>query len=241
MSANRKWYLFQIIFLLSLSLIPSELNSQDNYRDEREQMVTYQIEGRGIHDARVLNAMRKVERHLFVPPDIQKYAYLDRPLPIGYGQTISQPYIVAYMTEILNLKQDEKVLEVGTGSGYQAAILAEVSDSVFSIEVVPELASRAKRILETLGYKQVEVKTGDGYQGWEEYAPFDAIIVTCAPTHVPKMLSDQLREGGRMIIPIGERYVQQLVLLEKKKGKLRQKNVLPVRFVPMVDEDGKLY
>ncbi len=241
MPASSKRYLLQTLISVSIFLLTLDACSQNSFQEERDQMVSYQIENRGIHNAQVLKAMRKVERHLFVPPDIQKYAYLDRPLPIGYGQTISQPYIVAYMTEILNLKKYEKVLEIGTGSGYQAAILAEVCDSVFTIEVVPELAARAKDILKILDYRGVKVKTGDGYKGWNEYAPFDAIIVTCAPTHVPSMLSDQLREGGRMIIPVGERHVQHLVMLEKKKGKLRQRNVLPVLFVPMVDEDGKHY
>lgn len=223
-------------------MIPAmEACTQDSYEKQRESMVRYQIEERGIHNSQVLRAMRQVERHMFVPRDLRAYAYEDRPLPIGYGQTISQPYIVAYMTEILQLERKDKVLEIGTGSGYQAAVLAEICDSVFSIEVVPELGKRAMATLDLLGYRNVIVKIGDGYQGWTEYAPFDAIIVTCAPTHVPLKLKEQLREGGRMIIPVGEKYVQKLVLLEKKKGELRQKNVLPVLFVPMVDEHGKVY
>ena len=204
-------------------------------------MVATQIIARGISDEQVLQAMRTVERHLFVPPDLAARAYDDGPLAIGFGQTISQPYIVAFMTEMLNLDSTDRVLEIGTGSGYQAAILAEICQSVYSIEIVPQLGSKAKNLLSVLGYENIFIRVGDGYQGWPESAPFDAIIVTCAPTHVPLSLQDQLREGGRMIIPVGEKYVQELVLLEKKGGKLKQKSVLPVLFVPMVDEEGKPY
>jgi protein-L-isoaspartate(D-aspartate) O-methyltransferase len=241
MFAYIKHYLFNILISGAIIFPALEACTQDTYQEQREKMVRYQIEERGVQDSDVLNAMRKVERHFFVPVDVKSYAYEDRPLPIGYGQTISQPYIVAYMTEILDLHKNEKVLEIGTGSGYQAAILAEICDSVYSIEVVPELGTRAINTLNFLGYKGVKVKIGDGYQGWDKYAPFEAIIVTCAPTHVPKKLTEQLSEGGRMIIPVGERYVQELVLLEKKNGKLREKKVLPVLFVPMVDQYGKPY
>lgn len=241
MLVSRKQFLVNILVTVFIIVPALEACTQDSYQKQRENMVRYQIEERGVRNTKVLKAMRKVERHFFVPEAVRSYAYEDRPLPIGYGQTISQPYIVAYMTEILDLDRQEKVLEIGTGSGYQAAILAEICDSVYTIEVVPELGNKAKNILKFLGYDEVKIKIGDGYQGWEEYAPFDAIIVTCAPTHIPEKLKEQLREGGRMIIPVGERYIQQLVFLEKKNGKLKQKNVLPVLFVPMVDEEGKPY
>lgn len=204
-------------------------------------MVRYQIEARGIRDPRVLNAMRKVERHLFVPADQAALAYGDHPLPIGAGQTISQPYIVAFMTEALGLKERDRVLEIGTGSGYQAAILAEICDSVYTVEIIPELGKRAKALLTVLGYRNIRVKIGDGYQGWKEFAPYQAIMATCSPTHVPQPLIDQLAEGGTMIIPVGPAHNQELVVLVKRKGKLVQKNVLPVRFVPMVDPNRNEY
>jgi protein-L-isoaspartate(D-aspartate) O-methyltransferase len=232
-----------IIFGLGIMLI-SCVQSQpqvDKFRDLRENMVRTQIISRGITDKAVIEAMRKVERHLFVPDVYVQQAYGDHPLPIGYGQTISQPYIVAFMTEILKLDKSSKVLEVGTGSGYQAAICAEICDSVYTVEIVEELGDRAKQLFKNLGYTNIEVKIGDGYQGWAEHSPYDAIIVTCAPTHVPEPLEDQLKEGGRMIIPVGERYIQELVLLTKKNDTLRQSSVLDVRFVPMVDEKDKIY
>jgi protein-L-isoaspartate(D-aspartate) O-methyltransferase len=206
----------------------------ENYAALRSKMVRQQIEARGITDARVLAAMRNVERHLFVPPEIVKQAYGDHPLPIGYGQTISQPYVVAFMTEAVMLQRPAKVLEIGTGSGYQAAILGELCDSVFSIEIVPELGRKAAALLKSLGYKNIRVKVGDGYQGWPEHGPFQAIIVTCAPASVPAPLIEQLAEGGTMIIPVGEEN-QELVLLEKRNGKVSRKSVLPVKFVPMVN------
>ncbi|MBN2349414.1 MAG: protein-L-isoaspartate(D-aspartate) O-methyltransferase [Bacteroidales bacterium] len=229
--------------VLSFLLISCKSKSQPgkSLTDQRNEMVNTQIVARGITDSKVLKAMRKVERHLFVPVEFRDMAYIDRPLLIGYGQTISQPYIVAFMTEVLNLKKEDRVLEVGTGSGYQAAILAEICDSVFSIEIVEELGLQAKELLSDLGYRNILVITGDGYLGWKEKSPFDAIIVTCAPTGIPIPLQEQLAEGGKMIIPVGERYAQELVLLTKKNGKLVRKEVLPVRFVPMVDENGKLY
>lgn len=204
-------------------------------------MVRSQIEARGITNVSVLKAFRKVERHRFVLPEQVSRAYNDYPLPIEEGQTISQPYIVAYMTEVLNLKPTDKVLEIGTGSGYQAAILAEICDSVFTVELFEKLKQKASSLLTELGYKNIFCKTGDGYQGWPEHAPFDAIIVTCSPTHVPQPLKDQLAEGGRMIIPVGSYPGQTLVLLEKRNGKLKQRNVLPVRFVPMIDKKGNEY
>ena len=195
--------------------------------------------GRGIKDERVLAAMRTVPRHEFVPEDVRFSAYDDRPLPIGHGQTISQPFIVAFMTEQLKPLPTDKVLEVGTGSGYQAAILSALVKEVFTIEIVEPLAKRAETDLRRLGYTNVFVKAGDGYKGWPEHAPFDAIIVTCAPDQVPQPLIEQLKEGGRMIIPVGpDGGVQELYLLEKRGGEVRRKSVLPVRFVPMTREGG---
>lgn len=202
-------------------------------------MVQQQLMPRGISDARVLAAMSKVPREEFVPADSRAASYEDGPLPIGYDQTISQPYIVAFMTEKLQLKPNNRVLEVGTGSAYQAAVLAELVADVYTIEIVEPLAKNAEATLQRLGYKNVHVKAGDGYSGWPENAPFDAIIVTCAPNHVPQQLTDQLQDGGRMIIPVGERFAQQLYFLEKKDGRLRESAVLPVRFVPMAGEGVK--
>jgi protein-L-isoaspartate(D-aspartate) O-methyltransferase len=196
-------------------------------------MVKTQIEARGIQDKRVLEAMRKVERHRFVPKEIQRLAYDDTPLPIGSGQTISQPYIVALMTQALQLKGKEKVLEIGTGSGYQAAVLAELAGEVYTIEILPELTRRAEKLLKELGYKNIKVKCGDGNLGWQEAAPFEGIMVTCAAAEIPPHLIAQLAEGGRMVIPVGTRY-QELKLLVKTKGKLEQTNIIPVRFVPMI-------
>ena len=219
----------------------SQISKPVNYQEKRTEMVRDQIRFRGVRDEKVLNAMLKVERHLFVPEVYRAEAYEDYPLPVGEGQTISQPYIVAFMTEALELEQTDKVLEIGTGSGYQAAILAEICDSVFTIEIFRSLGLSAMKTLDDLGYRNVFVRIGDGYMGWEEHAPYDAIIVTCSPSHVPEMLEAQLAEGGRMIIPVGGDYTQELVLLVKKSGKLQKKNVLPVRFVPMINEKGKKY
>ena len=203
---------------------------------QRQRMVTEQLKARGISDERVLNAMNKVPREEFVPPDSHDASYEDGPLPIGYGQTISQPYIVAFMTEQLRLKRSDRVLEIGTGSGYQAAILAELMSEVYSIEIVEPLAKNAEATLQRLGYENVHVKIGDGYKGWPEAAPFDAIIVTCAPDKVPQPLVDQLKDDGRMVIPVGDRFAQELYLFEKKNGQLKQSATLPVRFVPMTSE-----
>ena len=211
------------------------------YFSERKQMVEDQIIARGIHDKKIIEAFLKVERHRFVPEKYISRAYGDHPLPIGEGQTISQPYIVAYMTYILNLSKTDKVLEIGTGSGYQAAILGEISDNVFTIEINGPLGRDADKLLRELGYTNVRVKVGDGYKGWKEYAPFDAIIVTCAPTHVPGPLKEQLKEGGRMIVPVGDSYDQKLVYIQKIDNELKQQNEFPVMFVPMVDPAGKKY
>jgi protein-L-isoaspartate(D-aspartate) O-methyltransferase len=210
-----------------------------DFAAERQQMVQQQLVARGIHEERVLATMAKVPREEFVPADERAGAYTDHPLPIGYDQTISQPYIVAFMTEQLHPKPSDRVLEIGTGSGYQAAILAELVSEVYSIEIVEPLAKNAEATLQRLGYKNVHVKIGDGYKGWPEPAPFDAIIVTCAPDRVPQPLVDQLKDGGRMIIPVGNRFAQELYLLEKKNGQLKESAVLPVRFVPMAGEATK--
>jgi protein-L-isoaspartate(D-aspartate) O-methyltransferase len=210
-----------------------------DFAAERQRMVQQQLMPRGINDGRVLAAMAKVPREEFVPVESRAASYEDGPLPIGYGQTISQPYIVAFMTEELRPKPSDRVLEIGTGSGYQAAILAELVKEVYTVEIVEPLAKNAEATLQRLGYKNVHVKVGDGYRGWPEYAPFDAITVTCAPEHVPQQLTDQLKDGGRMIIPVGGRFAQELYLLEKRNGQLKESAVLPVRFVPMVGETPK--
>src|SRR5438094_6381238 len=210
-----------------------------NFGTERQRMVQQQLMTRGITDARVLAAMAKVPREEFVPPESRAASYEDGPLQIGHGQTISQPYIVAFMTEQLRPKASDRVLEIGTGSGYQAAILAGLVKDVYTIEIIEALAKDAEATLRRLGYKNVHAKVGDGYRGWLEHAPFDAITVTCAPDHVPQPLIDQLKEGGRMIIPVGGFGDQELYLLQKKNGELQRRAVLPVRFVPMAGEAQK--
>ena len=196
-------------------------------------MVKAQLEARGIKDRNVLDAMIKIPRHEFVPENMKAYAYQDEPLPIGKGQTISQPYIVAYMTEVLALNGNERVLEIGTGSGYQAAILAEIVKEVFTMEIVSSLSAKAQKVLERLGYKNIYFKVGDGTWGWEENAPYDAILVTAAPAEVPKTLQEQLKIPGRMVIPVGSTF-QELVLIMREKKKFKKKNLLPVRFVPLI-------
>lgn len=207
----------------------------DTFATERALMVDEQIARRGVTDPLVLAAMRKVPRHEFVPESYRKYAYADEPLPIGEGQTISQPYIVAVMTDTLGLNKDSKVLEIGTGSGYQAAVLAEIAKDVYTIEIVEPLCKQAAATLARLGYTNVHVRCGDGYRGWPEAAPFDAIIVTAAPDHVPQPLVDQLKPLGRMCIPVGDLY-QELMLITKTDRGVTQKEMLPVRFVPMTGE-----
>jgi protein-L-isoaspartate(D-aspartate) O-methyltransferase len=216
----------------------TELELKGDVKAMREKMVESQIKSRGVRDPRVLSAMLKVERHLFVPKEFRNSAYSDQPLPIGEGQTISQPYIVALMTELLELKGGERVLEVGTGSGYQAAILAELAAEVYTIEIVEKLASSAKKVLLESGYQNIKVKAGDGYLGWPEAAPFDAIIVTCAPDHIPEPLLDQLKEKGRMVVPVGT-YSQELKKIVKKSGKIETTDITPVIFVPMTGEGIK--
>jgi protein-L-isoaspartate(D-aspartate) O-methyltransferase len=231
----RAWFL---LLLLGASCKPAQTSARE-FAVERERMVKEQVAMRGVTDERVLRAMRKVPREQFVPEQIHGQSYSDGPLPIGYDQTISQPFVVAFMTEKLGLRPTDRVLEIGTGSGYQAAILAELAAKVYTIEIVEPLGKRAAQTLQRLGYKNVQVKIGDGYQGWPEHAPFDAVIVTCAPNHVPQPLIEQIKEGGRIVIPVGPAGDQTLYLLEKKNGRLEQRNVLPVSFVPMTGEASR--
>jgi len=205
----------------------------DKWPALRAQMVETQLRAREIRSESVLNAMARVPRHLFVPADVQAHAYDDRPLPIGHGQTISQPYIVAYMTEMLQLEPGHKLLEIGTGSGYQAAVLAEIAKHVHSIELVPGLAREARAALAKAGYANVTVRTGDGYRGWPELAPFDRIIVTAAPPDIPQALVDQLAIGGVMVVPVGTSE-QEIVIISKTAAGVTRKRTIPVRFVPMV-------
>ncbi len=228
-------------FALSAPSFSAAEASKTDFARLRNRMVVEQLRGRDITDPAVLKAMSAVPRHRFVPEKIQYLAYEDRPLPIGYDQTISQPYIVALMSQLLSLEPGDRVLEVGTGSGYQAAVLAEMGAEVFTIEIVPELGRRAKKLLKELSYDRVKVKIGDGYAGWPEHAPYDRIIVTCAPTKIPTPLKEQLSEGGRMVIPAGKSYAQKLFLLTKKNGEIVQQDIIDVRFVPMVDETGLPY
>ncbi|NJY61788.1 protein-L-isoaspartate(D-aspartate) O-methyltransferase [Salinimicrobium sp. CDJ15-81-2] len=221
----------KIKILILLFLFP--ITDQERFQQQRENLVKEHLIPQGIKDKAVLEAMRKVERHLMVPKDVQRYAYEDRPLPIGKGQTISQPFIVAFMTQAIKPKPGMKVLEIGTGSGYQAAVLAEIVDEVYTIETVEPLAERARETLTEMGYDNIHFRVGDGYHGWEEHAPFDAIIVTAAPEEIPPRLVEQLKEGGKMVIPVGPSANQHLKLIEKKKnGKITTKELLPVRFVP---------
>ena len=219
-----------ILFIL-LAIVFSQ--DQEDYRRLREDMVKTQIEARNVYHRATLKAMRTVPRHEFVPDAMKAYAYQDRPLSIGNGQTISQPYIVAFMTSVINPKPDDRILEIGTGSGYQAAVLAEIVERVYTIEIIPELADIAKEKFESLNYTNIYTRTGDGYHGWPEEAPFDAIVVTAAPDEIPEPLIDQLKEGGKMVIPVGPKYsVQSLQLITRKNGETNIKNLFPVRFVP---------
>lgn len=234
--------LFSVLTLLSNVLFPMPNSfglgaspQEPDRQSQRTLMVDQQIAGRGIKDSRVLKAMRKVPRHRFVPDDLSTVAYEDGPLPIGYGQTISQPYIVAYMTEAVELTGKEKVLEIGTGSGYQAAVLAEIVSKVFTIEIVESLARESEKTLQALGYSNVTVRAGDGYQGWPDEAPFDVIILTAAPDHVPQPLMEQLKVGGRLILPTG-RWLQELVLIRRTQTGFERNSLLPVAFVPMTGE-----
>lgn len=231
-----------IVCVLSGLFLPSCLENQmaDNKRNfdwgKNSAAMVQQLRTYGIKDVRVLKAMSTIRRHKFIPEEYLGLvaSYGDHPCPIGYNQTISQPYIVAYMTEKLNVQPGERVLEIGTGSGYQAAVLAELGAQVYSIEIIPELADHARKVLAAEGYERVKVLAGDGYKGWPEYSPFDAIIVTCAPEDIPQNLVNQLKEGGRMILPLGGSGRQRLVILQKKEGRIQKTDDLPVRFVPMV-------
>ena len=232
--------MFRTLFLLFIVACTGSENARDDASPAsswvHENMVRKQIAARGIRDPRILEAMRRVPRHEFVPKEVRPLAYRDRPLPIGYGQTISQPFVMAYMTERLAPEETDRILEVGTGSGYQAAILAELAAEVYTIEIVAPLAARAAADLKRLGYDNVHVREGDGYQGWPEHAPFDGVIVTAAPDHVPRPLVEQLAPGGRMILPLGD-VSQRLVLITKDAdGTVEQSELLPVRFVPMTGE-----
>jgi protein-L-isoaspartate(D-aspartate) O-methyltransferase len=209
-------------------------HDSDTYADARVRMVREQIEARGVRDTRVVAAMRRVPRHLFVPEHVRADAYEDYPLPIGHDQTISQPYIVAWMTEALRVKPGDRVLEIGTGSGYQAAVLAEIGAEVYTIELVAPLAESAARTLQALGYTKVRAKQGDGYAGWPQHAPFSAIIVTAAPDHVPQPLVEQLADGGRLVIPVGGRMVQQMTVITKGSRGVISEERMAVRFVPLV-------
>ncbi|GMQ87064.1 MAG: protein-L-isoaspartate(D-aspartate) O-methyltransferase [Gammaproteobacteria bacterium] len=233
-----------LLLILPGSQTPAD--TADEYRQQREQLIR-SIE-QNVHetsayldkdklDPRVMQAMARVPRHEFVPASERRYAYENRPLPIGYGQTISQPYIVAIMTDLMKLEPGDRVLEIGTGSGYQAAVLAELVQQVYSIEIIGDLARRARDVLDRLGYAQVKTRVGDGYYGWQERAPFDAIIVTAAADHVPPPLIKQLKPGGRMLIPVGSRFMtQQLVLITKGDEGITTRLLLPVRFVPLTGE-----
>ncbi len=225
-----------LILIGAVCLLPIGTPCRDIYREQRERMVRNQIEARGISDRDVLRVMRSTPRHLFVPKEIRSRAYADSPLRIGYGQTISQPYIVAFMTEKLDVNKTHRVLEIGTGSGYQAAVLAQLAGHVYTMEIVPQLAASARRKL--AAYPNVTVRLGNGYQGWPEEAPFDRIILTAAPPELPKALLDQLKAGGKLLAPVGgSPWNQELILVRKtRNGKIREKPLLPVVFVPMVRE-----
>jgi len=238
---------FIILTVVVAGFFPTLALAEDDYTGKRQQLIREiekNVKETSLHldkevlDERVVAAMSRVPRHEFIPKKHRSHAYKNRPLPIGYGQTISQPYIVAIMTDLIKLTPDSKVLEVGTGSGYQAAILAEVADKVFTIEIIEPLSKRADALLKRLQYNNIQVKYGDGYYGWQDQAPFDAIVVTAAASHVPPPLIKQLKPGGRMIIPVGSRFMTQELLLIHKQldGKLLTRQILPVRFVPFTGE-----
>jgi protein-L-isoaspartate(D-aspartate) O-methyltransferase len=233
---NTLWFL--VLFIMQQAL--SSFAAGDAYTQQRQQMVEHDIRGRGVRDPAVLRLMGSVPRHLFVTASFRSQAYADHPLPIGEDQTISQPYVVALMTEALQLKQGDRVLEIGTGSGYQAAVLAGIATEVYTIEIRKPLADRSEKTLADLGYRNVKVKLGDGYFGWAEHAPFDAIIITAAANHIPPPLIKQLKEGGRLIVPLGSTvYYQVLTLATKRNGELDVEQIGPVTFVPMTGEIEK--
>ncbi len=231
-------YLIAMMFLFSCSgQSETDSSKEEQYAARRKTMVDMQLARRDVTDGDVLDAMRTVPRHLFVPEKYREEAYRDHPVPIGEGQTISQPYIVGIMTQLLKIDSTSKVLEIGTGSGYQAAVLAEICDSVFSIEIIEPLAKRAEFLLDSVGYK-VSVRSGDGYAGWEEHAPYDGIVVTAAAPKVPQPLIEQLKIGGRLVIPVGE-FSQDLMVITKTEDGIVKRSVFPVRFVPMTGEVQK--
>ena len=231
------------LWLLSCLLVfagPELASAQghDSFLARRKAMVAEQIASRGIHDPRILKAMETVPRHRFIPQGDQKSAYADHPVAIGYGQTISQPYIVAYMCQLARLGPHSRVLEVGTGSGYHAAVMAQIADTVFSLEIIPELAAKSHATVTSLGYANLVTRQADGYYGWLEAGPFDAIIVTAAADHIPPPLIKQLADGGRMVIPVGHPFLtQHLVLVEKQDGRISSRQLIPVRFVPLTGGD----
>jgi protein-L-isoaspartate(D-aspartate) O-methyltransferase len=237
MGAERS--LCRAVAALALGLVSCSLSGADPFAHLRRQMVDQQIRGRDVTGRDVLSAMEQVPRHLFVPPQERGQAYQDHPLPIGKGQTISQPYIVAKMTSLLQLDRRSKVLEIGTGSGYHAAVLSRVAGEVYTIEIVESLGKQARDVLARLGYRNVHVRIGDGYQGWPEEGPFDAIVLTAAPTRIPDPLLQQLKRGGRMVLPLGESWQDLLLVTKLADGTLVKKRVLPVRFVPMTGEAQK--
>lgn len=231
----KKCVAMNVLLMANMLVSLQAAGASPEYQEERRQMVEKQIMARGVTNDAVVAAMGKVPRHLFIPEKRRRDPYGDHPVPIGYGQTISQPYIVAYMTQALDVEPDDNVLEVGTGSGYQAAVLAEITTNVYSIEIIPELAKHARQALTEAGYDGVTTRHGDGYYGWEEEGPWDAIVVTAAAEHVPPPLVQQLKAGGRMMIPVGSRFgTQYLLLVEKnQKGEVSTRNLMPVRFVPL--------
>lgn len=226
-----------IIMALLLLIFPAckEDKTPNDFTADRKQMVERQLKGRDIKDKAVLDAMQKVERHRFIPSNLRNMAYSDQPLPIGEGQTISQPYIVALMTQLADIQPQEKVLEIGTGSGYQAAILSTLCDEIYTIEIIESLCQQARIRLKILGYKNVHVKCGDGFKGWKQNAPYDAIIVTCAPPEVPQPLINQLAEKGKIVVPVGTLW-QELKVITKENKKIKSSDIIPVRFVPMTGE-----
>ena len=222
------------LFLCLAFPVPGLLAADEGYAGQRAAMVRDQIESRGVSDIAVLEAMRSVQRHLFVPEYLRSRSYDDTPLPIGFGQTISQPYIVAYMTETVQPKPGSKILEIGTGSGYQTAVLAEIVEHVYTIEIIDELGKAVRKRLKDLGYENAETRIADGYYGWEEAAPFDAIVVTAAAEYIPPPLINQLKDGGKMIIPVGSPFMVQMLMLFEKKGQdITTESLMPVRFVPL--------